>query len=78
MKTVAEYRQFAEDCRKLAASLTIPADKQALEWLSLGTKWPPREKQVSKRARQSNPYRPPESVGRFFDCRRNWVIWLGV
>ncbi len=35
MKTVAEYRQFAEDCRKLAASLTIPADKQALELMAI-------------------------------------------
>lgn len=49
MKTVAEYRQFAEDCRKLAASLTIPADKQALELMAIAwDKVAAAQKQVSK------------------------------
>jgi hypothetical protein len=30
MKTVAEYRLYAEECRKLAAKMT-PNDKQSLE-----------------------------------------------
>jgi hypothetical protein len=31
VKTVAEYRLYAEECRKLAAKLAAAADKQALE-----------------------------------------------
>jgi hypothetical protein len=30
MKTVEEYRGFAEDCRKLAAELTDSEDKRAM------------------------------------------------
>ena len=30
MKTVAEYRKFAEDCRELSAKLRDPNDKRAL------------------------------------------------
>jgi hypothetical protein len=30
MKTVEEYRGFAEDCRKLAAELADPGDKRAM------------------------------------------------
>jgi hypothetical protein len=30
MKTVADYRQFAESCRELAARLTDPRDKHAV------------------------------------------------
>jgi hypothetical protein len=30
MKTVEEYRGFAEDCRKLAAELADPEDKRAM------------------------------------------------
>ena len=33
MQLVAQYRQFATDYRHLAATLTKPADKQALELL---------------------------------------------
>jgi hypothetical protein len=32
----AEYRQFATDYRRLAAKLTKPADKQALELFATG------------------------------------------
>jgi hypothetical protein len=35
MKTVEEYRQFAEDCRKLAAKLTDPTDKRGMELMAL-------------------------------------------
>ncbi len=31
MKTVAEYRMYAEECRKLAARTARSEDKQALE-----------------------------------------------
>jgi len=31
MHMLTLYRQFAVDCRRLAATLTEPADKQALE-----------------------------------------------
>ena len=36
MHLVAQYRQFATDYRRLAATLTKPADKQALELLATG------------------------------------------
>jgi hypothetical protein len=31
MKTVAEYRQYAEQCRKLAAGMSTAEDKKAIE-----------------------------------------------
>ena len=34
MKTVAEYRLYAEECRRLAASTARPEDKQALETIA--------------------------------------------
>jgi hypothetical protein len=34
MKTVAEYRAFARDCRKLAARLTKQEDRTALEMMA--------------------------------------------
>jgi hypothetical protein len=37
MKTVAEYRKFAEDCRELAAKLTTADDKHAQELMA--TAW---------------------------------------
>jgi hypothetical protein len=36
MRTVEEYRSFAEDCRNLAAKLTDPKDKQAMELMAAG------------------------------------------
>jgi hypothetical protein len=35
-RLVAQYRQLAVDYRRLAAILTKPADKQALELLAIG------------------------------------------
>jgi hypothetical protein len=35
MKTVEEYRGFAEECRKLAAKLTNPEDKRATELMAV-------------------------------------------
>jgi hypothetical protein len=50
MKTAAEYREFAAKCRELAAALSDPRDKQALELLAAG--WEKianaRETQISK------------------------------
>ena len=34
MKTVAEYRLYAEECRKLATRTARPQDKQALETIA--------------------------------------------
>ena len=34
MKTVAEYRKFAGDCRELAAKLNTPDDKRAQELMA--------------------------------------------
>jgi hypothetical protein len=36
MHLVAQYRQFATDYRRLAATLTKPDDKQALELFAVG------------------------------------------
>ena len=36
MKTVAEYRKFAQDCRELAAKLRDPDDKRALLLMAVG------------------------------------------
>lgn len=36
MRAVTDYRRFADDCRKLAAALTDPADKKALELMAKG------------------------------------------
>jgi hypothetical protein len=49
MKTVAEYRKFAEECRELAAKLTNPDDKRALELMA--TAW---DKAANERAVQLN------------------------
>jgi hypothetical protein len=37
MHLVAQYKQFATDCRRVAATLTKPDDEQALE--VIGTRW---------------------------------------
>ncbi len=34
MKTVAEYRLYAEECRKLGTKLVAPEDKKTLETLA--------------------------------------------
>jgi hypothetical protein len=34
VKTVAEYRLYAEECRRLAAKTARPEDKQALETIA--------------------------------------------
>jgi hypothetical protein len=34
MKTVAEYRSYADQCRKLAAKVSRLEDKEALEYIA--------------------------------------------
>jgi hypothetical protein len=36
MHLVSQYKQFASDCRRLAALLTKPDDKHALELFAIG------------------------------------------
>jgi hypothetical protein len=36
MRTVEEYRGYAQDCRNLAAKLTDPKDKEAMELMAAG------------------------------------------
>jgi len=36
MLSVADYRRFADDCRRLAAVLGKPADKRAMELMARG------------------------------------------
>lgn len=36
MLSVADYRRFADECRRLAAALTKPADKRAMELMATG------------------------------------------
>lgn len=36
MLAVADYRRFADECRRLAATLTKPADKRAMELMANG------------------------------------------
>lgn len=36
MRWVVEYRRFANECRRLAAKLTKPSDRRALELMAKG------------------------------------------
>jgi hypothetical protein len=47
MKSVQEYREYAEGCRLLAAKFNDPGDKQALELMA--TAW---DKVANERERQ--------------------------
>jgi len=51
---VAEYRKLALDCRRLAAMLTQPEDRQALELMAIG--W---EKTADEREGQQHPEHSP-------------------
>ena len=55
MEKVLQYAEFAEECRKLAATLTKPDDKKALEimayaWEAVAKE---RQQQLSTRAENS-------------------------
>jgi hypothetical protein len=55
LRRVAEYRQFAQDYRRLAAMLTKPEDRQALELMAIG--W---EKTADERERTLRSRHDPE------------------
>ena len=55
MRTVAEYRKFAEDCRQLAAKLSDPQDRLALELMAKG--W---EKVADEREAALKKNTPPQ------------------
>ena len=57
MKTVAEYRQYAEECRRLAAQLTKPEDKRAIEIMAVA--W---DKVAEGREAALKRKEPPELV----------------
>jgi hypothetical protein len=56
VRTVAEYRKFAEDCRQLAAKLSDPQDRLALELMAAG--W---EKVANEREAALKRKEPPQS-----------------
>jgi hypothetical protein len=57
MKTVAEYREFAANCREMAARMTDPNDRRALELQA--SAW---EKVASEREAALKNKEPPELV----------------
>jgi hypothetical protein len=50
MRTVAEYRKFAMECRELAAKLKDPRDKRALELMAAGWEKVALEREVALQA----------------------------
>lgn len=58
MHWVAEYRRYARECRRLAAALTKPADKLALELMARG--WDDRA--AKREAMQRNENRSKQLV----------------
>jgi hypothetical protein len=57
MKTVAEYREFAAKCREMAARITDPADRKALELQA--SAW---DKVAAAREAALKKNQPPEIV----------------
>lgn len=57
MKTVAEYREFAAKCREVAARMTNPEDRRALELQA--SAW---EKVAAGREAALKNKEPPELV----------------
>ena len=58
---VAEYRKFARDCRRLAAMLTKPEDRQALELMAIGWEKTAEERETTLRSQQH----PEQSAGTY-------------
>jgi hypothetical protein len=52
MRTVAEYRQFAAECRKLAAKLSDPKDKQATELMAAAWERIANEREAALKAKE--------------------------
>jgi hypothetical protein len=72
MRWVTEYRRFADEYRRLAAVLTKPADRRALELLAKGWDRSADEREAKLRSggdqgdtRRSNGY---NSTGRILVC----------
>jgi hypothetical protein len=59
MRTAAEYRKFAMECRELAARLTDPRDRHALELMAAGWEKVVREREA---AQQANVLQKPPDV----------------
>jgi hypothetical protein len=57
VKTVAEYREFATECHKMAAKMTDPQDRKALELQA--SAW---EKVANAREAALQKREPPELV----------------
>ena len=58
---VAEYRKFAQDYRRLAAMLTKPEDRQALELMAIGWEKTADERERTLRSQQH----PAQSAGTY-------------
>jgi hypothetical protein len=57
MKTVEEYRQFAEECRKLADTISNPDDRRAVEMMA--TAWDNVADQREAAIKKGLPVDPP-------------------
>jgi hypothetical protein len=55
MKTVAEYRQFAESCRKLAEKISDPKDKHAVELMAEAWDKVANDREVAVKTGQKSP-----------------------
>ena len=73
MRWVVEYRRFANECRRLAAALTKPSDRRALELMATG--WDKRaDEREAKLGRDADLLeatcepRQPASVTRGHSC----------
>jgi len=62
MRTVAEYRKFATECRELAARLTDPRDRRALELMAAGWDKVVREREAALQANVQQ--KPPDASPR--------------
>jgi hypothetical protein len=54
MKTVTEYREFAEKCRALAAKLTDPNDKRATELMASAWEKVAKQREAMLRQKPNN------------------------
>jgi hypothetical protein len=63
MRTVHEYREFAERCRDLAAKLANPRDKRALELMA--SVWDKVAKEREIAIKSKAPHEPPSGDGPF-------------
>jgi hypothetical protein len=61
MKTVSEYRQFAASCREMAAKITDPKDKRAVELMAEAWDKVANDREAALKAGHKNPV-PGESV----------------